>query len=233
MASALKDDQVVLSVFADNPDLARDEYETEWLIARIIEQLRLAIANDAVLLGGHAVRNLIARVFALAKADLQESSQESESPSLLSFGQRTFDLFGFDWRCCDFSSFREVRQSSEIRKCAAGFRQAIGDAGRGADISQRLLGLMRSAMEKEEVASKAKGAYATKGILSSVAGAIIPCTGKVASLFSFTSYLGEKHQERIEQEHKWYLMGPKMREISLKKILEQCVPPQDDEEQQE
>ena len=80
--------------------------------------------------------------------------------------------------------------------------------------------LMREAMSYEAVARKAKGAFETSGVAATIAGTI-PLLGTPAGLAGLGSYLACRKAERKEASHKWYLLGTKMRETDLKRILNQ------------
>lgn len=78
---------------------------------------------------------------------------------------------------------------------------------------------MREAMQSEAIWRRAKGVLETVGVASTCIG-VIPSVGTLASLAGLSSFLKYKQAERKEQGHQWYLLGPKLRELELRSILQ-------------
>lgn len=192
----------------------------EFLLVQVIRQIRLALQEDAALLGGKEVADLVKQVFFHMRHDLEIPAVELQEPLQVTYPDSHLSIIGLDWKCTSVDEFAEVRQSKEISQYAKEFRKCLESVQSSDDKERSLLTIMRRAMEQEEVSRKAKEAFETVGDFADILGAI-PILGTATNLAGLTAKLATENRERSELHHKWYLLGPKMREVSLQTLLGQ------------
>lgn len=219
-ASLIRDGQL-LNLLNNFPELPQDPAKLQFLLERIIGQLKLAIQNNAVIIGGQSAGHLVSEVWRLAEHEITEVGSKTSCPDVLSFGKESFKVTALAWECDDVNSLRAIRSSMEIREYADSFRDALFSAANSDEMNREMRRLMREAMDSEAIAKRVKGALETVGVTSTGVG-LIPGLGTPASLVGLASFLGYKKAEREEQKHQWYLLGTKIREVSLKQILQEA-----------
>jgi hypothetical protein len=188
-------------------------------VAKVIVQLQLALENEATMIGGDAAAT-IARV-ALPK--LQQRGlllSTPAEPRLLSLSESVLPILGLDWQCLSLDDFAAVRQSSKITDYAQRFRAALFTAAEDGNLVERLKALMREAMEWAEIAARVKRGFEVAGYVTSGVGAVPDPTVSVgATVVGWGLAAAQKEAERRERNDRWYLIGPKMREVALEAVL--------------
>ena len=217
IAEKLMRESDIAAFIVENTNLPND---IKFFLGRLIEQLRLATKHGAVIVGGEAVGRLAAKVWRLVQYDVIDICGPYPSPDFFSFEDDSFKVTALTWECEDVESLKAIRTSSEIKSYSLKFRKALFEAVNGDDMKKEMRRLMREAMDSEAIAKKAKGAFETVGALSNSVGAI-PVLGTPATLAGLGAFLGGKKAERSEQEHQWYLLGVKMREADLRRIVQE------------
>jgi hypothetical protein len=196
-----------------------DPYQLQEVVARTIMQMRLASSHHAVLVLGDGGAALANRILALAQTEcLTGIDSSSASACLLHFPDSVLPLVGLDWRCEDIDSFAAIRQSKEISCYGRAFRDKVATISDPQALRDALVDLMRDAMDHQSIAARTKGAFETTGSAANIAG-FIPVVGTVASLIGVGADAAARAAGRYERQSHWYLMGPKLREVALKAML--------------
>ena len=212
----LQNTSIVNTLIANG--LPTNEGTAQFILSSMIEQLRLALENNAVLVVGDGGSAVVDQVFRYVASDLTTKKVTANAPPTLTITSRTLRLINLDWQCKNFDSFVEIRQSKAISEYGIGVRKALTSAKGTKDLESELVRLMQKAFTSAEIARTAKGAFEVAGVGSNIAG-VVPVAGSVASLIGIGSYLAQKAAEHKEKEYEWYLIGAKLREIELNNIL--------------
>ena len=222
MARRLLEDDSVVEVLI-GADLVQHQGAAEFLITSIIEQLRLALENNAVLVAGDGVAAVVDQVFRRVVTEIAPEGSTAQTPRTLTITPRTLRLIGLDWHCDTFDSFVGIRESKDITDYGVGCRKALASIKNTDDLQNEFIGLLRRAMDSAEVASRVKGAFEVTGVGSNIASAV-PVAGSIATLIGLGAYLGANAAQRRQKEDEWYLIGSKLREVALKNLLRRDQP---------
>ena len=220
IAKLLMQDAEILKLATALPELPQNPEKFEFLLSRVIGQLRLALQNNAVIIGGPTAGQLVTAVWRLVEHDITEIGAKHPCPTFLPFGEDLFNVTALTWDCKDVDALKAIRTSKEVIEYSDRFRRALFSAASSQDMSKSMRRLMYEAMQNEAISRRAKGALETVGVASTAIGAI-PAIGTPAALVGLKSFLAYKQAERKEQSHQWYLLGLKIRELELKSILQE------------
>jgi hypothetical protein len=218
IAKQLIDQQCIEGVSGNTPLIPIDK--AEFIVGRIIEQVRLAVENNAVIIGGESIGKIASQIWRLVGRDIVEVGTGKSAPQFLTFDDSTFRITALGWDCENIEALKGIRTCKEIKQYSAGFRNALFQAAGVADMNTEMRRLMRSAMSSEALAKKVKGCFETVGLGATSVG-VIPMLGTPSAAVGLSSFLASKKAERSEQAHQWYLLGPKIREVELRNILDE------------
>jgi hypothetical protein len=214
--------------------LTNDPEEGLLILHRIVDQIRLALSVDAVLIVGDQVASLVRQVFQQIRGDLHLQAPELHDVHRLVVEQSELRAMGLTWQCPDLDEFAAIRMSSEITTYADGFRSALESVQDTPQRLEKMKELMREAMSREAIARRANGAFETVGMVTDIIGAALDSIpnemlpGAVPlfnDLVSLGSQMTSGQIKRIEARHKWYLLGPKIHQLSLQDALKRSVMP--------
>lgn len=200
------------------PLFASDEFIRKHFLCRTLLQMRLADLTGSVLMGDgffHAVCDLIVRRVGNAVTALAISSQ---APWIME--PKTLDLVGLTFPASNIDSFAAIRQSRQVSEYAAEFRTAAASAMGEADATNSLLAAMKKAMDQGEIQEHVSGAFQAIGSGANVGG-LFPFVGTIASGIGIGADVASRALKRAGARKQWYLLGPKMQEIALKRMLSQ------------
>ncbi|MGC3971453.1 MAG: hypothetical protein QM775_30170 [Pirellulales bacterium] len=190
------------------------------VVRRIVAQLILASSHRATIVFGDAGMVLANRILEILQNRPSEQLNDlGRDASILHFPEAVMPVIGFDWRCDSVDSFAAVRQSKEITQYSQDFRETIASVEDPLQLRATLLQRMREAMDWEAVAARAKATFETVGTTANIAG-LFPVLGTLASLVNVHADMAQRAATRTESNSQWYLLGPKMREVALKDMLE-------------
>jgi hypothetical protein len=212
----IDNDQHFLSAVKENAPLS-NQWSARDFVAKIIVRLQLALENDATMIGGTAAAAVTRAVLPKLQERGLVASTTAEL-SLLTLSESSLAIIGLDWQCSSVDDFAAVRQSKKIKNYAKSFRAALFEAAEAGDVIERLQDLMREAMDWAEIANRAKSGFEVSGYAASGVG-LIPFAGTAATLVGFGLSAAQKEAERRERRGRWYLIGPKMREVALEALL--------------
>lgn len=218
MADRILDDPTIIRIFSEQPDLPKDPKKARFLLARITEQLKYASDHEAVLIADDSAAGLISAVSRLVRSDIHKANSSPGGPAILKFNDKSFKATALSWNCENVDAFRGIRQSNEITQYATGFRKALLTASKSADLESEMRRLMRQAMSYEAISKRTKGAFETTGLLTDIVG-FIPVVGNIANVVGLGSSAGSALAERKVNDFQWYLLGPKMHEVDLQRVL--------------
>lgn len=204
--------------FATHPLFSRNQDARRHFLCRLVQQIRLAIRRNAVIVGDDFFQSVYSTVAPHIKAFMDDSAGTLPSGITLAINHSTLAVTGLDFAPSNFDAFAAVRASKEVSDYAASFRKAIGKARDSSDPHDTLLDLMREAMDSERVSELAAGAFQSTGSVLNVVG-MVPVLGTGASVGSIAADIAGRAAAAQARHERWYLLGPKMKEVSLKGIL--------------
>lgn len=191
-----------------------DTYIRHNFLCRVLLQIRVADANNAVLVGNsffNQIYNETIRCFG-------ESDLNQRKNALWTLDLSFMDIFGLDFGSTDIDTFAAVRQTKEISAYANAFRDAISQALPAQDLKQRLLQIMKEALEHENIARRTGKAFQTVGSVANVGG-LIPFVGTITTGIGIGADVSSRVAQKVEADKQWYLLGPKMKEVALKDLI--------------
>jgi hypothetical protein len=214
LAGELLQTSIVGPLMAQAPYFPDTESRFHFL-CRTIAQIIIANKNEAVLVGN----SFFSQVYSSVATHMGGILNASTSNATWTLDLDLLGIVGLDFGSADMETFTAVRQSKDISSYAKEFREAIGKAAAGSDLKSELLKLMKTALDQESIARHASGAFETIGSMANVAG-LIPLVGNLASVVGIAVDASGRASKKLETKKQWYLIGPKMREIVIKDLLE-------------
>jgi hypothetical protein len=127
-------------------------------------------------------------------------------------------VLGLSFTPANLEGFAAIRNEREIRRYGEEWRQAISAASTESDMLEALLDSMVRAMDHVAVSSKARGVFEATGSFATYA-AVVPGLGAVSTAGAIVSDLGARVSRTLDSGSRWFAVGAKMSETSLRAAL--------------
>ncbi len=199
-----------------------DQFAQTQFISRLILQCRIAMRNDAVIIGNDIFEAVYRIVVPQMGSNIEGWPLEAERAKFLALQPELLQTVGLSLPAPTFDAFCSIRDCAEITTYAQDFRHAIASASAENDLTTKLLNLMREARDRDRVAQRVVGAFQASSSWSSVVGAAVsalPLGGTITSLAGLGSDLAARRINESSKSRRWYNFGSKLQEISLDAAL--------------
>lgn len=218
VAKAAAADPAVREALAALPHIGSDQQKQHHFLCRLVLQNRLAGATAATLIGNTAFQRLSALVAPWIGSIASGVKAAASGPAKLPISEEALDVVGLNFAPRTIDAFAAIRASSVITDYATSFREALASAASGSDLDQRLLQLMREAMDSADIADQVAGGFSTAGSALGLLG-FIPFVGTAASIMGVGTDAGSRMAEKVAEKKSWYLIGAKMQEVAIRDLL--------------
>jgi len=217
VARRLRDRGLVDGLLKKHGHLFDSDFAVKQFLCRLALQVRVALENEAILLGGQTFREFYDASISVIGKCFGMSTSDADG-LLLTFKSKDLDILGLDFSPSDLDGFVEIRAESTIRAYGTEWREAIAAASGSENMREALQDAMEKAMDQEAVARRAKGAFETVGSFGNFAS-LIPVVGSAASAAGIAADAGARVAEAAGDAYHWYAIGSKMSEISVQAAL--------------
>ena len=217
IAKVLMESNTIRALLASVPLFASDNFIKEHFLCRSLLQIRLSQLHGGVIIG-NTFFNKVYDAIIEQVGEAVFSTPVDNKQGLWTLEERTLDIVGLDFPADSIDSFVAIRQSKEISEYSAEFRSAISSAITTGNVTDSLLQLMKKAMDQDAIRVKAAGGFQVLGSAANVGG-LIPFLGSIASGLSIGADVASRAFSRASTNKQWYLLGPKMKEVALKRML--------------
>lgn len=206
------------STFGQHSFFKGNQFHQRHFISRLLQQVRLAIKLNALIVGDTFFHTVYKIISPYIKQFIDDSPGPLPDGLILNLDERTLAITGLEFAPASFDAFAAIRTSKDISTYSSEFRNAIGIALSSNDLDKTLLGLMRKALDSQEVTKHVTNAIQTTGSVLNFIG-LIPVAGSVASLGCIGADAAGRATESLRRHHNWYLLGSEIKSISLKQLL--------------
>lgn len=198
--------------------LASDNGMKKHFLCRTLLQMKIASEKNGILIGNTFFNKVYDEIMKLVGKKLAFGKVLEGSRRPWKLDPDTLSIVGLDFRAKNLESFAAIRHSHEISEYAKEFRSAISTSLSAPDLTQKLLELMKKAMDQERVMTHVAGGFKTVGSVANVAG-LVPFVGTIGAAVGISADISQRALENAKSKKQWYLLGSKMSEIALKDAL--------------
>jgi len=218
LAKYVMNRQLLEHLFRGHELFKNDPEAQRHFLCRLVQQVRLAIRRNAILIGDDFFQEAYRQISPLIKQFVDDTPGLMPEGITLALNENTLVVVGLNFAPSNYDGFCSIRASKEVSGYAAAFREALGKANNSDDLQTSLLRLMKEAMESEHIAKLASGALQTTGSVMNVVG-MLPVVGTGANIVDIASDIGERVADSQAKKQHWYLLGPRMKEIEISRLL--------------
>ncbi len=210
--------------------LPHEGYKAAHTISQIIMQIKVATEQQAAIVAGDGVHDAVELIFRFVKDEVSSTTAMMTEPLQVAMNNRKFAMVGLDLECKSLVEFADVKNNEEVRRYAGDMNSALHTAAMSSDPNLVFQSAIDRAMKSRKLLKRARGMFETIGITSTLASTAASISGAASSNLSLglrgiglASFLARKHLGRTEESQSWYLLGAKMKEVSIEQRLRNSV----------